>query len=189
MVNVTVSVSDELKAEMDKYSDVNWSEVTRKCIQAYLQNRKNDPLGDFKLINVRVNTGLLSKPQMGFTIESTNKTDSELIIDRIFFEVYIEGVGWCFEGQHLKYERVLPNYPTRIPIDFYPEVDVLRRINSRLEATFTVELGLDVYVQGFASPVHLGNQKNRPKYRFPIDEWKNQVKATLDRFDADWKPS
>ena len=38
MTNITLSVPDELKAEMDKFPEINWSEVARTSIKEKLAN-------------------------------------------------------------------------------------------------------------------------------------------------------
>lgn len=37
--NITVGISDELSKRMDELKDVNWSSVTRECIEQYLRQR------------------------------------------------------------------------------------------------------------------------------------------------------
>ena len=41
MPNLTINVPDQLKAEMDTLSEVNWSEICRKAISRYIAQRKN----------------------------------------------------------------------------------------------------------------------------------------------------
>ena len=38
MVNITLSVSEELKKRLQKHDEVNWSAVIRKALQEYLRN-------------------------------------------------------------------------------------------------------------------------------------------------------
>ena len=40
--NITVNVSDELAKRMDKFPEVNWSAVTRECIDQYLLKREQN---------------------------------------------------------------------------------------------------------------------------------------------------
>ncbi len=37
--NITVGISDELSKRMDELKDVNWSAVTRECIEQYIKQR------------------------------------------------------------------------------------------------------------------------------------------------------
>ena len=38
--NLTISIPDDLKAEMDKYHEVNWDEVARNAIKSYIKIRQ-----------------------------------------------------------------------------------------------------------------------------------------------------
>ena len=38
--NLTVSIPDDLKTEMDKYPEVNWSQVAKKAIETYIKERQ-----------------------------------------------------------------------------------------------------------------------------------------------------
>jgi len=40
MPNITLSISKELKNEMDNFPEVNWSQVTKTAIIAYIEKRK-----------------------------------------------------------------------------------------------------------------------------------------------------
>lgn len=43
MKNLTITIDDKTKNDMEKLSEVNWSEVCREAIKVYIQNRqKND---------------------------------------------------------------------------------------------------------------------------------------------------
>jgi hypothetical protein len=37
--NITVGISDELSGRMDELTEVNWSAVTRECIEQYIKQR------------------------------------------------------------------------------------------------------------------------------------------------------
>ena len=39
--NITLSMPDEMAKEMEKMSEVNWSAVARKCIERYIERRRN----------------------------------------------------------------------------------------------------------------------------------------------------
>lgn len=40
--NITVGISDELSNRMDEFKEVNWSAITRICIEKYLNQRTSD---------------------------------------------------------------------------------------------------------------------------------------------------
>jgi hypothetical protein len=190
MVNITVSIPDELKAEIDKHPEVNLSEIVRRYLKAYFQKSEGPPLENFALTNVEV-LGFGKKPTIRLTVQVVNKLDSDLIIDRVLFTVWFNGnVKGDFDGQHFKYELVRANSSTSFDIYFYADVDMLRYLSNNLKETFEVQMYLDAYVQGFPYAVHLGNKQVAPRYRFPIDIWHRQVTAALDSYDEQtrkWK--
>ena len=42
--NITVGISDELSSRMDEFKEVNWSAITRICIEKYINQRSSDRL-------------------------------------------------------------------------------------------------------------------------------------------------
>ena len=40
--NITVGISDELSSKMDEFKEVNWSAITRTCIEKYINQRSSD---------------------------------------------------------------------------------------------------------------------------------------------------
>ena len=187
MVNFTVSIPEDLKSEMDKFPDVNWSELTRKSIQIYLQNRKNSfPPLDFEMNELHIGYDHdLKMPSMSLSLKATNKLDSELVIDRILFKVEFDKeygrakLEGAFESQSLEYRRI--SGESKIIIGFLPQADMLRRLSEKLEATFWVYVTLTVFVQGFVCP-----QTKVVLTKVPIDEWKNEVRVALNKYDAYW---
>ena len=43
--NVTIYLSDEIAGKMEKYQEVNWSEICRKAVIDYIDTRSNIDLG------------------------------------------------------------------------------------------------------------------------------------------------
>jgi hypothetical protein len=190
MVNFTVSISEELKNEMDKFPNVNWSELTRKAIQSYLQIKKNpQPSIDFIIHSTKiVYDNKVNRPMMSFSLRALNKLDSDFIIDRILFMVEFDkeyGRGktqGAFVSQSLDYQKVSAGEKeSKISLSFYPDIDMLRKLNNLLQSTFWIYVILTVYVKGFESP-----QIKVPTIKVPIDEWKNEVTRALDSYDNYW---
>lgn len=203
MVNFTVSIPEELKAEMDKFPDVNWSELFRKSIQNYLRNKSHvfSPLG-FELTDVRITYSHdLMQPLMLVYLKVTkNSLDSQLIIDRMLFTVKFVTEHFVPHGEDYRYVQARENkalkgvftdsvlyqehiikseYDLEIPLSV--PIAVLRRVSEKMQATFCIDITITAYVQGFEhSP-----SKNLSK-EIPIDKWKNQVETTLNSYDADW---
>lgn len=40
--NITVGISDELSNKMEEFKEVNWSAITRLCIERYINQRSSD---------------------------------------------------------------------------------------------------------------------------------------------------
>lgn len=49
--NITVGISDELSKRMDELTEVNWSAVTRECIEQYIKQRT---AGDLEQIIAKI---------------------------------------------------------------------------------------------------------------------------------------
>ena len=202
MVNFTVSIPEDLKAEMDKFPDVNWSELTRKSIQNYLQNRKNmfPPLEfDLKEVHFAYSHDLM-QPSMSVSLKVTKSSDSQLIIDRMLFTVKFVKEHFIPHGEDYKvvearerralvgvFKESLLNYDyiiksvSDVQVHLSPRIDLLRHLNDNIKSTFWVDAFLMAYVQGFEQPAI----KNL-SIKIPIDEWKNDVMALLNNYDVDW---
>ena len=188
MVNFTVSIPEDLKAEMDKFPEVNWSNLTRKSIQEYLSNRNSwYPPVEFEIeeMHLRYDNDLM-KPSLSLSLKSTSKLDYQLVVDRILYKIEFDkeyGRGklqGAFSEQSLGYQLISTS-GSKITLSFYPEITMLRRLRDKLDATFWVYVTLQAYVQGFTSP-----NTNVLSIKVPIDEWKTQVEAVLDRYSSDW---
>lgn len=69
--NITVGISDELLKRMDELKDVNWSAVTRDCIEQYIKQRT---VGDLEPIiaKVKQKRGEEFKKGYEFVIKNVN---------------------------------------------------------------------------------------------------------------------
>jgi hypothetical protein len=203
MVNFTVSLPEELKAEMDKFPDVNWSELTRKSIQNYLRNKSHifSPL-EFELTDVRFTYSHdLMQPLMVVYLKVTkNSLDSQLTIDRMLFTVKFVKEHFVPHGEDYRTVKAKENealkgafadsllYHTHIikseddlEIPLSLPIAVLRRVRDKIQATFWIDITMTAYVQGFEhSP-----SKNL-SIKVPIDEWQTQLNSVLSNYDADW---
>lgn len=186
MVNVTVSVSDDLKAEMDKYPNVNWSEVTRKAFQTYIQNlKKSYPPLEVEIKGVRIGYDkALMKPLMILHLNITNKLGSKIVIDRMLFRVEFckeysrAQLQGAFQLESLKFHPI--SEETTVRVILYPDVNMLRRLRDKMNKTFWLYIVTEIYVQGFDSP-----EIKVPYIKIPIDEWKEQVEEALDSPNED----
>jgi len=188
VVNFTVTVSEELKAEMDRYPEVNWSEVFRKNIQSYMQARQNPtPQLDFEMKEAHVSWNwLLGQPRISVFVRIINRLTADVLLDRILFSVAVltsttrEGRGG-FEGQYLQYRQLLAGKSTDIELTLHPNADFLQRLTNKLESTFILQLDLIACVEGYPNPC-----VKQILGKVPIDEWKNEIETALESFDRHW---
>lgn len=190
MVNLTVSIPEKLKEEMDKFSNVNWSELTRKAIQSYLKNRTASyPPIDFTIDGMSITyDDIINQPKIFFRLKTINKLDSQLIIDRILFTVEFDKEfgrnkrQGAFNDQSLEYQKILSaENNTTIYLSSFPNAELLRKLSKILQSTFWIYVTLHVYVKGFDNP-----QIKVPYIKVAIDEWKNQITYVLNKFDSYW---
>lgn len=204
MVNFTVAIPEGLKAEMDKFPDVNWSELTRKSIQNYLQNKNRvfPPL-EFELKEVHFTyIPELMRPSMLVNLKVTKKSlDSQLVIDRMLFAIQFvkehfvpHGEDYtavaarerrarkgAFKESWLKHIYLIKD-AADITIHLYPPVEILQCLSEKLQASFWIDISIEAYVKDFEHSV----TKNL-SVKVPIDEWQTQVKNALNSYVRDWE--
>jgi hypothetical protein len=192
VVNFTVTMPEELKAEMDKYPEVNWSEVIRKSVQGYLQSRQYPiPQLDVEIYEYNVNWNwIVGRPQILFNLKLTDKMNADIVIDRIMYTLTFTALApdnervpkGGFEGSFLHYRQLTKNTILQMGVHFYPEVETLKKLTDEMQATFTIDATLYIYVQGFANPFI-----KTVSTKVPIDEWRNMVSSAIRRYDSHWK--
>src|SRR3989304_6794006 len=93
MPNVTITVSEELKTEMDKYSEVSWSEICRNAIASYIAQRVapapkiERDVRNSMLDNYDYETGY---PTLIVDLRIQNRMNTEVTVDRILATVRTE---------------------------------------------------------------------------------------------------
>ena len=214
MVTLTVLIPDELKAEMEKFPDVNWSELTRKSIQVYLQNRQNRyPPLEFEL--KELHTGYLAEimePAMPILLRVTNNLDSELIVDRILLTVKVlaehvaplrtedflnaKNPEALQKEQEAKEKSALLGafkqnwlkYQSLIPGDSNIRLILSPPVDllRNLNERMQNTFWIDISLEVYVLGFVCPVYKNL-SIRVPIDEWKSEVATTLNKHDFDWK--
>jgi len=187
MVNFTVTIPEDLKGEMDRYQEVNWSEVFRKSVQSYIQARKNPkPSLDFECRDVFLNSNwALSKPDVLFQLLVKNMMDVDVILDRILMDTRFydsteasDCVGG-FECKYLEPHQIPANSSLQISVRCHPDEEFVRMFSDYIENTFVVDMSITAYVQGFVNP----SIKPNLQVKVPFDEWKKQAKFALELID------
>ena len=181
MPNITISVSDQLKSEIDMLPEVNWSDVCRKAISRYIAERRNPTpnielsLGEARLERYTHPTGY---PTLAIMLRILNKMDSEISIDRVLAEVrFLDQAGrqpTVGVGYDL-HRRVLGPAAVGGSQVFIPLLrEKVEELQDLFDSTFRCDVRCTVFAEGFGNPY---NQE--VSTRIPIDDWRELVKATL----------
>ncbi len=72
--NITVGISDELIERMNTLTDVNWSAVTRDCIEQYIKQRTSEGL-EIAISKVRSKRSTVFASGFEFLIKNIDKFD------------------------------------------------------------------------------------------------------------------
>lgn len=181
MPNVTISVSDQLKSEMDMFPEVNWSDVCRKAISRYIEERKNPTpnielnLGEARLERHTYRTGY---PTLTIFLRILNRTDSEITIDRVLTEVKFiaedgrqptVGVGY---DMHKRAVGPTAVGTSEVLIPLFREK--LQELQGIFNSTFICQVRCVVFVEGFSNPHY-----KEVSTRIPIDDWNELVENAL----------
>lgn len=180
MVNVTISVTDELKAEMDKLQEVSWSEICRNAISRYIAQRKNTTpkieldVRNSRLTDYAFETGY---PTLSVDLRIYNKMDSEITVDRILSNVmfFLQSNAYPVGSANDLHRRIIGansvgGATIHLPLFKEKILDLKDMFNS----TFDCRITCTVYVEGFR------NEYNREvKTQIPIDVWEDVVRKAL----------
>jgi len=181
MPNVTISVPDQLKAEMDTLSEVNWSEICRKAISRYIAQRKNPiPKIELDLREVRLDSHgyQTGYPTLTVPLRIHNKMESEIMVDRILYTIksitedghqYILGTGCDL------YKRIIDSNSigTATIYSTLPN-EKIESLKNVFTSTFRCDIHFIVFVDRFRSPYNQDVQT-----RIPIDDWNKLMKEVV----------
>ena len=180
MPNVTISVPNELKAEMDTLSEVNWSEVCRNAISLYVEQRKNPaPKIELDLRSVRL-TGYdfqTGYPAIIMDVKLSNKLSSEIVIDRMCATarfIHDLKVLTVSQTNNLKITHV-PAYDCRLfTFNFILLSDKLNTLKDEFNSSFECTIEIEVYVSGFKN-----SYSQTLETTIAIDAWQNLLKSPI----------
>jgi hypothetical protein len=188
MPNVTISVSEELKAEMDKFPEVSWSEICRNAISRYIAQRKNPaPKIELTLRHARITDYAFETgyPTLSLDLQIHNRMDSEIMVDRIlanarFFRIDDNKVYAIGTAYDLHKKTIGSNSSGVARIHLRLPKEKIRELKDEFKSTFDCLINCTVYVEGFKNEY---NQEVRT--RIPIDDWNDVVKKTLKKLQSD----
>ena len=94
--NISIYVPDALLLKMERYQEVNWSEIARTAIEDYVSDRERAYLhsyipfemGDAGNVSYRLRAVIQKHPDdILFTLNIHNQSENDLIIDRIRYNI------------------------------------------------------------------------------------------------------
>lgn len=169
MVNVTISLPEDLKKKMDEHPETNWSKVCREAIHTYLRILENPiPEINVELKNIDF-TFEKGKPGIRFNLTIKNAMKTQITLDRILLSAeFIPTLGTrvnVASDVYLYKTNLNPGargFSLFLPID----VDTILRINEMLDRPFHCNAAFIAFFEGFKDPkdTSLGQ-------RVPIYDW------------------
>jgi hypothetical protein len=181
MPNVTITVSDQLKTEMDNFPEVSWSEICRNAISQYIEQRKNPtPRIELDLSEARLDPEgwVIGQPALVLTLRVHNKTASEVTIDRTLFSVRFTGDGnQIIVGSGYDLFKRIINANSVGGGQAYlvlPREKIESLAKAAFKKTFFCTISCTVFVEGYKNP-HTQDVQTR----IPIDEWRELLERGL----------
>jgi len=184
MPNVTISVPDDLKTEMDKFSEVSWSEICRSAIARYIASRKN-PTPQIQLMGQEIHLERFEYnkgyPGMYVNLLIQNNMDFEIVVDRILYNVsFIDDRG-SYRGIGSDadlYKHVVGANSVGGSQFFLPIIkEKIKSLDRYITKTFQCRIACTVFVEGFGAYYH----QEVHGLKIPIDEWKEFVEETIGK--------
>ena len=181
--NVTITVPEKLKTEMDKFTEVSWSEICRKAIVRYINERKNPtPNIELDIRDVRLDTHHISGyPTLTATLRIHNKMNTDVIIDRTIFDIRFQSpqapseyqVGSNFD---LNRRIVASNSVGQAQL-FQPIFEEkIKKLEDEFASTFPCIIRCIVIADGFKNPY-----KQEVRTEIPIDKWEEFTRKALKK--------
>lgn len=176
MPNLTISVSEELKTQMDGFSEVSWSEICRKAITAYIQSRIN-PIPQIQLRASEISLESYHEsgyPGLRIDLLIQNQMNFEIVVDRILYNVNFFTTKGRFDGAgsdaDLYKRSVTANAMGGAQLFLKMTKDRITYLDQFLEETFQCKIECVVFVEGFKHAY-----RGEVKFKIPIDEWRKFV--------------
>ena len=180
MPNVTISVPDGLKNEMDQYPEVSWSGICRKAIKRYVNKRKNPtPNIQLDLSSSRLTADIFDTgyPTLTVDLRIYNKMDSAIITDRIlaniafFKENQRFAVGLAYDlHKRLIGANSVGGATIRIPL----LKEKIEELQHTFKSSIDCRVNCTVYVDGFEQYYN-----REVRTTIPIDVWQSVLEKSL----------
>jgi hypothetical protein len=186
MPNVTITVPDDLKAEMDKLAEVSWSEICRNAIAQYISQRKDPtPKIELDIRSSRMNEYDfdMGYPTLTIDIRIQNRMSSEITVDRALATAwgYAEGGHTVAFGQaNDLYKRIISSNSAGVgTVRFVFPIERLRELRNKFKSTFDCHVRFTVFADGFKNPY-----SQELVAQVPIDVWNSVLRKALGTSQA-----
>ena len=162
---------------MNEHPEANWSKVCREAIEAYIRMLKN-PIPELKVEFSEVRFGYnKGKPGLWLDLPFKNKMNTELMLDRMLFEVdFIPA-----PAETLSVESSVEMRKHNIPIGKWVmipfmevEPDIILRLDEHLARTFQCAIHITMFFEGFKEAY-----TTSCTVKVPIDEWRRFVQQVV----------
>jgi len=179
--NVTISVPEELKTEMDKFPEVSWSEICRNAISRYIQARKN-PTPQIQLRGKEIRPYSYHEsgyPGLFIDLLIQNNMGFEIVVDRILYNVRFDVKGnFRNVGSDVDLYKRVVSANSMGGSQFFLKMtkDKIVSLDQCIEKTFQCRIECFVFVEGFNAPY----RQDLFELKIPIDEWKEFVKRSTE---------
>ncbi|MFX0210848.1 MAG: hypothetical protein ACFFDT_33020 [Candidatus Hodarchaeota archaeon] len=180
MPNVTISVPDSLKTEMDEFTEVSWSQICRDAISRYIAERKNPtPKIELDLLRAVLKAKDFHQgyTSLNLSLRIHNKMDFEIIVDRIIFHVdFWKGNTVYAMGNSFDIHKIIINSTSTVNKSTYLNIykEKIYELEDLFDSTFPCRIRCVVFVEGFKQPYN-----TELRTRIPIDEWLEVVHETI----------
>jgi hypothetical protein len=176
MPNVTISVPEALKSEMDTLSEVSWSKICREAISRYITQR-NIPTPNIELdlehARLQMQYHQSGYPVLSITLRIHNKMEFEITIDILQLNVaFMKENSASYVG--LRYDLfkniILPTSTISKQTFIQIPKEKIEDLQNEFDSTFGCKIECLVFIDGFKQPY-----RRELWTRIPIDEWKKLV--------------
>jgi len=164
--NISIYVPDALLKKMERYQEVNWSEIARTAIEDYVSDRERAYLhnyipfemGDVRDIQYRLRAVIRRHSyDILFMLHIKNQSENDLIIDRITYDIIVENEEknnyYFMEGYILKRRGFAKGTEASFP--------VILKIDEKLETIL-----LEKSYWDFSGTIHYISKKGFLNSRF-----------------------
>jgi len=156
MPNVTITVPEELKDKMDKYSEVSWSEICRNAISQYIAQRENPtPRIELYITSPRLcdYDYEIGYPTLTLDFKILNRMNSKITVDRILtttFAVKPDGKQIGFgSANDLRRKTIEPNSTGFATVDIPLTKEKLKELQNKFKISVDCKVKCTVFVDGF----------------------------------------